>query len=97
MWSGGNRGYGRNPLGPGYGRGYNNNGPWGANNNGPWDPNMGGYNTPWGANFPGQYGMYQTPCDPKTMELMAMREELEFMSYRMNEILTRLDEIEKEK
>ncbi len=53
---------------------------------------------PYGSGYaPGMYGAAQYGgYDPRTMELMAMREELEFMSQRVDEILKRLDEIERE-
>ncbi len=91
MWFGWNRfGFG-GPWGFGFGPMYG--GPYYGN------PGFFPYGNPYGPgmyNVP-QYGVqYDNTFDPRTMELMAMREELEFMSQRVDEILRRLDEIERE-
>ncbi len=91
MWFGWNRfGFG-NPWGFGFGPMYG--GPYYGN------PGFFSYGNPYGPgmyNAP-QYGpQYNSSFDPRVMELMAMREELEFMSQRVDEILRRLDEIERE-
>ena len=66
-------------------------------------PYYGGYAPYYGGYGMGMYGgpqyggsQYGGSYDPRTMELMAMRDELEFMSQRVDEILRRLDEIERE-
>ncbi len=89
MWFGWNR-FGWGPWGPGFGPMY---GPYGG-----YPPYGGGYGAPYGSAYPSyQYGpQYGPEYDPRMMELMAMREELEFMSQRVNEILARVDEIERE-
>lgn len=84
MWFRWNR-YGWGPWGPGFRAMY-----------GPYDIDF--YNNPYayGTGAPYYGSPWEGSYDPRQMELMALRDELEFMSYRVSEILKRIDELEKE-
>ncbi len=100
MWFGWN-GYGWGPWGPNFGPIY---GPYGYGYGpGPYyGPGYGaqynpGYNTQYNTGYNGGYNPgWEEPYDYRKMELMALKEELNFMSYRVNEILNRIDELERE-